>query len=141
MNRFVIIDGLPYLLANGKAHAVRFDAEGFTVGEAVDKAVSPYPLYTALEIKAKCVDLDSIKGSQEPDQGDPGTEPEDDQEDSDQPEPDQGDPEENQEKPLEKMTLAELKEYAEANNVDLGGARTKATIIEAINAAQGQVVS
>ena len=60
MNRFVIVDGLPYLYANGKAHAVRWNDDGFTVGDAVKKAVIPCPVYTDREIKAKCAVLDSI---------------------------------------------------------------------------------
>ena len=43
--------------------------------------------------------------------------------------------------PLDDMTLAELKEYAKTHNIDLGSARTKAKIIEAINASGEQVVS
>ena len=109
MNRFVISDGLPYLLAKGKVYSVRFDADGFTVGEVVDKAISPYPLYTAREILAKCAVPDSIGGR-----------------DSNS---------------LDDMTLAELKEYAKTHNIDLGSARTKAKIIEAINASGEQVVS
>lgn len=35
-------------------------------------------------------------------------------------------------KPLEELTLAELKEYAKQRNVKLGNARTKDSIIEAI---------
>lgn len=109
MNRFVISDGLPYLLAKGKVYSVRFDADGFTVGEVVDKAISPYPLYTAREILAKCAVPDSIGGQ-----------------DNDS---------------LDDMTMAELKEYAKTHNIDLGSARTKAKIIEVINASGEQVVS
>lgn len=122
MNRFVIVDGLPYLLANGKAYTVRFDAEGFTVGEAVDKTVPPYPLYTATEILAKCAVADSIGEIEEA---------------QDEPEEEEA----QDEKPLDEMTLAELKEYAKAHDIDLDGARTKATIIEAINASKEQAVS
>ena len=60
MNRFVIIDGLPYLYANNSAFAVRWDNEGFTVGNEVKLTVIPYPLYSENEIKAKCTVLDSI---------------------------------------------------------------------------------
>ena len=60
MNRFLIIGGLPYLFANNKSYAVRFDDKGFTVGDEVKLTVVPYPLYSELEIKAKCSVLDSI---------------------------------------------------------------------------------
>ena len=64
MNRFLIIDGLPYLCANNKAFAVRWDDKGFTIGDEVKLTVIPYPLYSEVEIKAKCNVLDSI-GSKE----------------------------------------------------------------------------
>ena len=60
MNRFIIVDGLPYLFSNNRAFAVRWDDEGFTVGNEVKLTVIPYPLYSELEIKAKCAVLDSI---------------------------------------------------------------------------------
>ena len=63
MNRFVIIDGLPFLYAENKIYAVRWNDEGFTVGDEVKKDFSPYPLYSDLEIKAKCSVLDSIEAS------------------------------------------------------------------------------
>lgn len=40
------------------------------------------------------------------------------------------------EKPLDKMKVDELKEYATAQGIDLGDAKTKAEIIEAIKAAE-----
>ena len=40
------------------------------------------------------------------------------------------------EEPLDKMTVAELKEYAKANEIDLDGAKTKAEILEAIKTAE-----
>lgn len=60
MNRFIIVDGLPYLFSNDSAFAVRWDDKGFTVGNEVKLTVIPYPLYSELEIKAKCNVLDSI---------------------------------------------------------------------------------
>lgn len=61
MNRFIIIDGLPYLYANGKAFAVRWDSEGFTVGAEVEMKAAPTKIYTELSIKAQCANcLDSI---------------------------------------------------------------------------------
>ena len=63
MNRFVIIDELPFLYAGNKIYAVRWDDNGFTVGDEVKKDFTPYPLYSELEIKAKCKTLDSIGSS------------------------------------------------------------------------------
>ena len=62
MNRFVIVDGLPYLLANGKTYAVRWDEEGFTVGAEVKLASVPTVTHSDIAIKAKCGEnLDSIQ--------------------------------------------------------------------------------
>lgn len=61
MNKFVIVDGLPYLYAGGKAYAVRWDSDGFTVGAEVKLKSVPAVTYGELSIKAKCADcLDSI---------------------------------------------------------------------------------
>lgn len=61
-NRFVIVDGLPYLVANGKTYGVRWDTEGFTVGAEVKLASVPLVTHGELAILAKCADrLDSIK--------------------------------------------------------------------------------
>lgn len=61
MNRFVIVDGLPYLLANGKTYAVRWDASGFTVGTEVKLASVPEWDYSEPSIMAMCQGrLDSI---------------------------------------------------------------------------------
>lgn len=61
MNRFIIVDGLPYLYANGKAFRVRWNAEGFTVGAEVKLTSVPSVTYPELSIKAKCAgNLDSI---------------------------------------------------------------------------------
>lgn len=61
MNRFIIVDGLPFLYANGKAYAVRWDAAGFTVGAEVKLASAPARTYNELSILAKCGEnLDSI---------------------------------------------------------------------------------
>lgn len=112
MNRFVIVNELPYLYAHGKTYSVRWDEAGFTVGTEVELASVPDRTYSELSIKAKCANhLDSITATK------------------------QTDPE------LEKLTLEKLKEYADANGFDIGGAKTKAAIIEAINAAKEQAVS
>ena len=61
MNRFVIVDGLPYLYADGKTYAVRWSEKGFTVGAEVKLASVPSVTYSELSIKAKCAGrLDSI---------------------------------------------------------------------------------
>lgn len=66
MNRFVIVDGLPYLYANGKTYAVRWDDKGFTVGAEVKLTSAPSPVYSELSIFAKCKILDSIKAQEQP---------------------------------------------------------------------------
>lgn len=66
MNRFVIVNGLPYLYAEGCAFAVRWDDKGFTVGEKADVAFSPYPLLAEKEVMAKCTVLDSIGATIKP---------------------------------------------------------------------------
>lgn len=61
MNRYIIVDGLPYLYANGKAYAVRWNEDGFTVGAEVKMASVPDVTYSELSIRAKCAgNLDSI---------------------------------------------------------------------------------
>lgn len=61
MNRFIIVDGLPYLYADGKVYAVRWDSKGFTVGAEVKMKSVPVVTYNELSIKAKCANnLDSI---------------------------------------------------------------------------------
>ena len=121
MNRFVIVDGLPYLLDNGKTYAVRWDENGFTVGAEVELASVPAITHFELAIKAKCAGcLDSIaKHTEQPEK----------------PEQQQGQTEEPEqpEKPeFDSMTVPELKEYAQEKGIDLGTAKKKAEIIEAI---------
>ena len=66
MNRFIIVDGLPYLYANGKAYAVRWDEAGFTVGAEVELKSAPAAIYNERSIKAKCAAcLDSIGADKE----------------------------------------------------------------------------
>ena len=60
MNRFVIVDDLPYLFAAGKTYAVRWDADGFTVGAEVELASVPTVTHSEIAVKAKCKTLDSI---------------------------------------------------------------------------------
>lgn len=131
MNRFIIVDGLPYLYADGKAFAVRWDEKGFTVGAEVELASVPAYTYSEISILAKCHEcLNSI---------DPAA-PENQEEDPDaegQKEQAEDEKEENTEAPsLEEMTVANLKAYAAENGIDLGTATRKAAIIEAIKAAE-----
>jgi hypothetical protein len=66
MNEFVIVDGLPYLYAGGKVYAVRWDDEGFTVGQEVKMDSIPAVTHCELSIFAKCAGrLDSIGAGQE----------------------------------------------------------------------------
>lgn len=131
MNRFIIVDGLPYLYADGKAFAVRWDEKGFTVGAEVELASVPAYTYSEISILAKCHEcLNSI---------DPVA-PENQEEDPDaegQKEQAEDEKVENTEAPsLEEMTVANLKAYAAENGIDLGTATRKAAIIEAIKAAE-----
>lgn len=67
MNRFVIVDGLPYLYANGKTYTVRWDDKGFTVGAEVKLASVPDVTYSELSIMAQCAGhLDSIGAVEKP---------------------------------------------------------------------------
>lgn len=117
MNRFILVDGLPYLYANNSAFAVRWDEAGVTVGDATDVPIIPYPVYSEREVKAKCAVLDSIGAIHENQENQESTEG----------------------TAFDEMTLADLNAYAKEHNINLNGARTKATIIEAIHA--GQAVS
>lgn len=61
MNNFIIVDGLPYLYADGKAYSVRWDKAGFTVGAEVKLASAPKVTYSELSVTAKCArHLDSM---------------------------------------------------------------------------------
>lgn len=69
MQNFIIIDGLPYLYADGKAYAVRWDDEGFTLGEVFRADISPddFIMLSELSVMAKCHGrLDSIGKPAEP---------------------------------------------------------------------------
>jgi hypothetical protein len=119
MMRFVIADGLPYLLHNGKTYAVRWDEKGFTVGAEVKLASVPAVTLSELSVKAKYPHaLDSIGTQEQPEQTEQEEEP-------------------SQEEPvkingLEEMTLNQLKATAESVGINLGNARKKADIIKAI---------
>lgn len=110
MNRFIIVDGLPYLYANGNVYSVRWDEEGFTVGEKVEIETVPDVTFNELSIKAKCAAcLDSIGATQT--ETDASGEPEVD---------------------IDNMTIADLREYAKAHDIKLNGARSKEDIVKAI---------
>lgn len=162
MNRFIIVDGLPFLYANGKAYRVRWNEEGFTVGAEVELASVPSCVYSEISIKAKCADnLDSIQDTEQAEE--PVQEPEEVQEveqEAEQAEEPIQEPEEIQEEKqetnpaeepvqepedvkevksdFENMKLDELKKYASDNGIALKGARTKAEIIEVINNASNE---
>ena len=69
MNRYIIIDGLPYLYADGKAFAVCWNNNGFTVGAEIKLKTVPTRTYNELSIKAQCANcLDSIGAAIEPEQ-------------------------------------------------------------------------
>lgn len=169
MNRFIIVDGLPYLYADGKAYAVRWDEKGFTVGAEVELASVPAYTYSEISILAKCHECLNSIDIERPEKvqtSEPEKEPENTVEETgvenqaeaegqdtvtetDNKQTEQEDPavegqkeqaenqEENTEPPaFEKMTVANLKDYAAANSIDLGAATKKADIIAAINAAE-----
>lgn len=142
MNRFIIVDGLPFLYANGKAYRVRWNEEGFTVGAEVELASVPTCVYSEISIKAKCADnLDSIQDTEPAEK--PVQEPEEVQEveqEAEQAEEPIQEPEEVQEvKPdFANMKLDELKKYASDKGIALKSARTKAEIIEVINNASNE---
>lgn len=131
MNVFVIVEGLPYLFADGKTYAVRWNEEGFTVGAEVELASVPTRTVSEFTVKAKCVVLDSI-GDTENEQSEPENNPDKEGQNT-PPENEQSEPE-NTEKGIDEMTLAELKEYAKNHDIALNGARTKDAIIEVIKA-------
>lgn len=146
MNKFVIVGGLPYLFANGKTYAVRWDEQGFTVGMEVEMASIPSSpvTYSELSILAKCAGrLNSIDvpkpdpdGQGEPEQPEKNQEPDKD----DQGEPEQ--PEENLDKEdmpdIESMTVAQLKETADRLGIDLGNSKKKAEILAVLKGREGE---
>lgn len=129
MNRFIIVDGLPYLYVHNKAYAVRWDDNGFSVGAEVKLASVPAVTYPELSIKAKCADLDSIKTAEPVTEDDSEVETEETEESGAEPVTED---DSEVEKPLSEMTLEELKGYAKAHDIKLGSARTKDAIIEKI---------
>ncbi len=154
MNKYVIVEGKPYLFADGRAYAARRNKDGFTVGKAVELPEIPKRTYSELSINAKfpdgfdSIDEDAVNTPEEAEEaeafsavseeaidGTMGlTADEDDivlvrdgkdlviQEEAEAFAPDE-------------MTVAELREYAKEHGYELGGARTRAEIIEAITKA------
>ena len=143
MNRFIIINGLPYLYANGKAYSCRFDEKGFTLGAEVELTSVPNRTFSELSIKAKCAGhLDSIGEQVDSDEEQPETPVQEsvpEAEDVEQKTP--GADEEQPETPVqdfESMKLEALKKYASDKGIALNGARTKPAIIDAIKAASAE---
>lgn len=67
MNRFIIVDGLPYLYDGNKVFAVRWDEKGFTIGAEVKLTKAPSVTYREISIFAKCAGrLDSIGAEAKP---------------------------------------------------------------------------
>lgn len=76
MNKFIIMDGLPYLYADGKAYQCRWNAEGFTLGAEVALASAPAKTYSELSILAQCAGhLDSIGAEPKEQQAEQQAEP------------------------------------------------------------------
>lgn len=141
MNRFVIVDGLPYLLANGKTFAVRWDDKGFTVGAEVKLASVPSVTHSELAIKAKCAGrLNSIDAAKQDQEDQKPEDPTNDEQEDQNPKAPANDEQEDQEKPerhdIEDMTVKQLKEYAAFHSIDLGDATKKADILAAIKGHQ-----
>ena len=155
MNRFVIVNGLPYLLAHGKTYSVRWDEKGFTVGAEVELASVPARTFSELSVRAKCAGhLDSIhapEATQDKANQDNQTEDteitdpvQDNQtEDTEITDPVQDNQPENVENieadvNLDSMTVKELKAYAEAQGIDLNGLTKKPDILNAIKAVNAE---
>ena len=139
MNRFVIVDGLPYLLANGKTYSVRWDENGFTVGAEVELTSVPTRTYSQLSVLAKCAGhLDSISAPEATQEQADQVNMEDTTEDT-EPEPENTEDTEQDEQPeepsaLDKMSVKELKVYADTFGIDIDGLTKKADILKAIKA-------
>ena len=145
MNRFIIVDGLPYLYADGKAYAVRWDEEGFTVGTEVELTFVPEVTYSELSVTAKCHDCLNSIDEPENQVNDTDTEGQNDDTDNMQAENQvndtdtegQNDDTDIPEAPaFEELTVSKLKDYAAEHGIDLGKATKKADIIAVIRAAE-----
>ena len=60
MYSFVVVDGFPFLLSDGKFFKVRWDETGFTIGEEVKLKKIPSVTYNEHSIKTKCTVMNSI---------------------------------------------------------------------------------
>ena len=81
MYSFVVVDGFPFLLSDGKFFKVRWDETGFTIGEEVKLKKIPSVTYNEHSIKTKCTVMNSIDPEKE--------EPEQDQTEQNAEEPEQ----------------------------------------------------
>lgn len=151
MNKYVIVEGKPYLFADGRAYSVRRNSEGLKVGKAVELPSIPTRTYSELSINAKFPDgFDTIGEEVTEDEeeafeavtetaiaGTVGVSANEDdiviaRDGKDLVIPDEAaifEPGE--------MTVAELREYAKEQGIELNGARTKAEIVTAINEGLG----
>lgn len=150
MNKYVLVDGKPYLFADGRAYGVRKNKDGFTVGKAVELPEIPTRTYSELSINAKFQNgYDTIEDTDDtPEEAEAFeavseealdeamglTADADDivivRDGKDIVVPDEG--------PVfepDGMTVAELREYAKDHGIELNGARVRAEIIEAIDKA------
>lgn len=66
MMTFIIFDGLPYLFKDDVTYAVRWDDQGFTIGDPVDLPGPHTEVYSELSVKAKCETLNSISRTEKP---------------------------------------------------------------------------
>lgn len=150
MNKYVLVEGKPYLWADGRAYAVRRNKDGFKVGNAVELPEIPTRTYSEMSINAKFRDgFDSIGEDAvlTPDEADTfNAVPENviggtgDAEAEDivivRDGPDLIIPNEAALFTPDEMTVAELKEYAAEHGINLNGATVRDEIIGAIYDAQ-----
>lgn len=150
MNKYVLVDGKPYLWADGRAYAVRRNKDGFKVGNAVELPEIPTRTYSEMSINAKFTDgFDSIGEDAvvTPDEADTfNAVPENvvsgtgDVGGGDivivRDGPDLIIPDEAAVFTPDEMTVAELREYATEHGIDLHGATVRAEIIDTIYEAQ-----
>lgn len=150
MNKYVLVDGKPYLWADGRAYAVRKNKDGFKVGNAVELPEIPTRTYSELSINAKFADgFDSIGEDtvDTPDEADTFNAVSENvagvagDADADnivivRDGPDLVIPDEAAVFAPDEMTVAELKDYALEHGIELNGATVRADIINAIYEAQ-----
>lgn len=153
MNKYVIVEGKPYLFADGRAYGVRKNSEGLTVGKAVELPEIPTRTYSELSINAKFVDGfdsigdDAVNTPVEADTFDAVSEKAIGASVGFVADADADDivivrdgkdlviPDEAAVFAPDEMTVAELRAYAKDNGIALNSARTRNEIIEAIHKA------